>query len=497
MSDTRPRFEALQQTLASQFDRIMANPLEPRTVVVVPSLSLDPRELAKVEGVEHYEERLLCLLLLLRYPRTHVVYVTSRPIAPATIDYFLHLLAGIPTSHARERLHLFSAHDGSLRPLSAKLLARPRLLQRIRSVIRDPRSAHLTSFNSCGLEQDLAVALGIPLYAPDPALAHLGTKTGSRRLFKEAGLALSPGDEGLRDLADARASLVRLKTADPTLRKAVVKLNDGFSGEGNATFRFDDAPSTGLKAWVARELPKRLSFEAKGESYAAYEQKYAEMGGIVEAWVDGADKASPSVQCRVWPNGRAEVISTHDQILGGPSGQIFLGCRFPADPRYRREIQVAGQRLAETVASHGVIGRFAADFVSVRTPGGWQHSAIEINLRKGGTTHPFLMLQYLTDGEVDPATGLFHTPGGQSRYYRATDNLCSPAYAGLTPHDLIDLTVCNRLHFHGPRQEGTVFHLIGALSEFGKLGMVCIGPTPEAADSLFDRTVAVLDAETA
>jgi hypothetical protein len=41
-----------------------------------------------------------------------------------------------------------------------------------------------------------------------------------------------------------------------------------------------------------------------------------------------------------------------------------------------------------------------------------------------------------------------------------------------------------------------VFHLIGALSEFGKLGMVCVGPTLERARELFRATVAVLDRET-
>jgi hypothetical protein len=39
--------------------------------------------------------------------------------------------------------------------------------------------------------------------------------------------------------------------------------------------------------------------------------------------------------------------------------------------------------------------------------------------------------------------------------------------------------------------------LIGALSEFGKLGVVCIGQTPERADTLYRRTVEVLDRECA
>ncbi len=36
---------------------------------------------------------------------------------------------------------------------------------------------------------------------------------------------------------------------------------------------------------------------------------------------------------------------------------------------------------------------------------------------------------------------------------------------------------------------------MGALSEFGKLGIVCIGETHARAKELYDRTVSVLDRE--
>ena len=52
----------------------------------------------------------------------------------------------------------------------------------------------------------------------------------------------------------------------------------------------------------------------------------------------------------------------------------------------------------------------------------------------------------------------------------------------------------NGLHFHSVKQEGVVFHLIGALSEFGKLGVLCVGNTPDASEQLYRETIAVLDA---
>ena len=85
-------FNEMQKSLSDQFKYQFPDPLAPKTVVVVPSLSLDPEILSKISGHIHYEERMLCLLLLLRMPRTKVIYVTSTPIEEVIVDYYLHLI---------------------------------------------------------------------------------------------------------------------------------------------------------------------------------------------------------------------------------------------------------------------------------------------------------------------------------------------------------------------------------------------------------------------
>ena len=65
---------------------VFPDPLKPRTVVVIPSLTLDADVLHKVSGAHHYEERMLCMLMLLRMPATHVIYVSSQAIDPTIID---------------------------------------------------------------------------------------------------------------------------------------------------------------------------------------------------------------------------------------------------------------------------------------------------------------------------------------------------------------------------------------------------------------------------
>jgi hypothetical protein len=488
-------FAEIQARLAEQYRRIFPDRTAARTVVVVPSLSIDQDVMAKVAGVHHYEERMLSMLMLLRMPRTRLIYLTSQPIPDAIIDYYLHLLQGVPAQHARARLTLFACFDGSSRPLTEKILERPRLLERLRQAIGDPGIAHIAAYAVSGLERTLSVRLGVPLYGCDPALQGLGSKSGGRQLMRQAGVPIPDGVEDLRDESDIAAGLTAMKSRDPGLRRAVVKLNEGFSGEGNAIFNFRDAPSgAALRSWIADALP-RMGFEAKGMTWDAYLAKARQMGAIVEAFVEGEEKHSPSVQFRIDPLGTIECISTHDQVLGGPGGQVFLGCAFPADEAYRLAIQTEGAKVAALLGRHGVLGRFGIDFVSVRRGGQWLNYGIEINLRKGGTTHPFLMLQFLTGGAYDPATGLFRMTSGQPRFYYASDNLEAPHYKGMTPGDLVDVAVLNGLHYDGTTHEGVVFHLIGALSEFGKLGVVCVGASPERAEALRRRTVEILDRE--
>jgi hypothetical protein len=262
------KFAGLQAYLLPQFHEVFPSRTHEQTVVVVPSLSFDMDVLAKITGNAHYEERLLCMLMLLRWPKTKVVYLTSVPIHPSIVDYYLHLLPGIPTSHARRRLTLLSCHDDASRPLTEKLLARPRLLQRIRDEASNPRTAHISCFMSTPLERTLATRLGLPLYGCDPLLSHLGDKSHGREIMREAGVRIADGFEHLRDETDMAEALTALKARNPDLERAVTKLNEGFSGEGNAVFSFDQAPSgSALASWVRGQLPGRLRYEAHGESW--------------------------------------------------------------------------------------------------------------------------------------------------------------------------------------------------------------------------------------
>jgi hypothetical protein len=487
-------FEQLQNRLCELAPALTVRSLEPeeRTIVVVHSLSLEiPDHLAPM--LSAYEERFLCLVLvLLRQPQTHVVYVTSQPILPRLVDYWLRLVPRVDAEDVRKRLEFVAVVDPRPRPLTEKLLEHPRLLERIKSCIVAPERSLIIPFNVSPLERELAVRLGIPVYGPSPELAWAGTKSGGRRIFAEEGVPHPLGIEDVTSLDDVVAAIGEITRRRPECRQVMVKVNDGVSGLGNGLVTIGaDFERRGREASAGA-----IALEDPALSADEFYALIAERGGVVEERIEGGGFCSPSAQLRVLPNGAVEVLSTHDQILGGPHGQTYVGCRLPADPAYATAIGREARKVGERLSREGVMGRFAVDFVAVRSNDAWSPYAVEINLRNGGTTHPVLTLQALTDGEYQEDTGVFLAGGGQEKHYVATDDLESEAYKTLTPDDALDIAEAEHIGWDDERQTGVALHMVSAIAVAGRIGLTAIGDSPAEADALYQRVKNVFDAET-
>jgi PGM1 C-terminal domain len=495
-AEAAAQFDQLQQKLVPLWRLIESFNQEEQTIVVVPSMSVDVKVTGSV--AQGYEERFLFLLLLLAQPRARMMYITSQAIHPSVIEYYLDLLSGVIPSHALRRLTLLSPYDDSDRPLSLKLLERPRLLERIEAGVLNKERAHLICYNTTFLERNLALRLGIPLYGADPLHLPFGTKSGCRQLFARAGINHPLGYDNLRNIEEVVSALVQMHAKRPSMTQAIVKLNEGVSGEGNATVDLSSL-SEAASAPAIAERVRGMRFEHGKVNFDGYSAKFRARGGVVEerVGVGGKEVRSPSVQLRITPLGKVELLSTHDQMLGGPTGQTYLGCIFPADPAYAVAITHDAAKVGDLLRDAGVIGRFAIDFVVTRAhdTASWETYAIEINLRKGGTTHPFLTLQFLTGGIYDPESATFIAPNGHKKFLVASDHLESPKYKGFTPDDLFDLVVRRGLHFGQVRQTGVVLHMLSALGSTGRMGLTAVGNSPEEAQSIFDKAKRILSEE--
>lgn len=500
-SEQAARFDQLQQRLVPLWKMIgRTDPggevQEENTVVVLPSLTAEidiPGSLHKI-----YEERFLFMTFLLRQPRLRMIYITSQPIAASTIDYYLHNLPDVTVSNARKRLHLVAPQDGSSRALVYKVLERPWFIESIRRLIPDRERAHLVPFLTTDLERELAIQLDIPMYAADPRFFALGSKSGARRLFAEEGLPYPLGSENITDEAGFVGAITHLRAQKPEIRRVITKLNQGVSGIGNAVVDLHGLPEPGTpgEPEAITDRLRAMKFEIPDFTYEYYMNGVQSQGAVVEEMIEGEVKESPSVQMRISPLGKVEILSTHDQMLGGPSGQSYLGAIFPANPEYSRLITREAAKIGQRFVKEGIVGRFAIDFLTVKNQtGAWDPYAIEINLRKGGTTHPFLTLQYLTDGIYDPESGIFTTELGEQRYYIASDHIESHLYRIFTPEDLFDLISDYRLTFDQTCQTGLILHMFSGVAEHGRLGVTAIHGTPQRARSLYEDFIALLDKE--
>lgn len=293
------RFDALQEELVRRLGTKGISELESGTIVVVPSLSFPPSELKKITGIEFYEHRMLFMLLALRRPDLRIVFVTSVAVDPELVEYHLSFLDD--PRDAGLRLQMVTLDDPSPRALTEKLLERPEALAQVRGAAGS-RAAYILTFNVTGSERRLSEVLDIPLYGPHPDLAYWGTKSGSRVAAREADVPTVAGKGDVYSVEDALVAIAEIQDVRPRCQAVVLKLNNGFSGQGNAIVeladlrpRLEDSPTT---------------FCAPSETWETYAAKIESAGAVVEELVRAAGMVSPSAQVRIAPGGAYEIVST-------------------------------------------------------------------------------------------------------------------------------------------------------------------------------------------
>src|SRR5262249_18456232 len=307
-----------------------------------------------------------------------------------------------------------------------------------------------------------------------------------------AGGALRLGGEHVRWEADIRDGLRERRRGRRGLGAAVPKLDTSLWDEGHAVFRYPEADTDD----ALRRALGRLRLSTTLETPETYLERFERTGGVVEELVPGV-QATASAQVRLNPLGDVIPTSTHAELRGGPTGLANHGCRFPADDRYRAAVQESGLGVARTLAAKGLVSRLSIEFL-VR--GGADGAASEllgseINFGVGGSTHPLLAVRFLCGGKIDAETGLLRCPSGPPKYYRATDHLQSDAYRSFLPEDLIEILTVNGFNFSPHTECGALVYMLGALTQFGRLGLLAVGSSRGNAEEIFRRTVRKLDEE--
>ena len=342
-------------------------------------------------------------------------------------------------------------------------------------------------YNTTELERDVALSLGIPMYGADPRLADWARRPGAGGCSPSWACRTRWAP---RTCTASTTSPTRSWRCAPSGRRcdsAIVKLNEGVSGEGNAVVAWRACPHPGRPTSGTRCCAgsREMELESEKTPFDVYIAKFAEGGGIVEERIDGRRAAQPERPAARPARRRGRAAVDARPAAGRCERPELPGLRLPGRPRVRRS------RSPSTPARSAPGWPSRARSGGSRSTSSWSASgdrswtpyAIELNLRKGGTTHPFLTLQFLTDGRYDPDDGAVPHAARRTRSTWSRPTTSSPTLLrGLVPLDLFDIVARHGLHFDQSRQVGVVFHMISCLTEHGRVGLTAVGDTPEEPD---------------
>jgi PGM1 C-terminal domain len=473
-------FEELQANLGAVWRLNRPGSAVDHVVVVLPSYSVGDTLLShyatRIPALEH--RYLVTSLMLHRIEGCELVFLTCQAPGKRVLDYYASLVPPQDRASTKARFRVAVVPDDSPRPLAEKLLDRPDLTEALGASLAG-RRAYIEPWNVTEREVELAERLQVPIDGTPPRLWHLGFKSSGRRLFREAGVPVPPGREDVRTIDQLVLAIDEIREQRPTATGVVIKHDDSAAGDGNAVIRFDELDGAASPG----EVP------ARGLTLPDWYLRDLASGGAVEELITGSRFTSPSVQIELTPFGEVRILATHEQVLGGESGQVYTGCRFPANPAYAAELAHHGRAIGDLLARRGVVGRLSVDFAAVQNDSGhWQVYALEVNLRKGGTTHPHVVLSHLVPGSYDADAGAWQAADGTHRWYCATDNLIDESWLGLAPDAVIGAVASAGLHFDARTGTGVVLHMLSCLAVDGRFGLTAIGRTPEQAADLYERT---------
>lgn len=478
--------DELEALLGPALEANRAGSTTDHVVIALPSYSVSESLMShygdRIPSLEH--RYLGGILIPSRIPSCEVVYISSQRPDAAAIEYYPALLSPERRRDLEGRYRIMEWNDGTPRSVAARSVSRPDLVAELRDHIGG-RPAVIEPWNVTDHEVDLALALGVPINGTRPSLRWLGFKSEGRRLFAEAGVPTPLGREDVRTVDDVVHAINVIRTEHPDAPGVVIKHDDSGAGDGNIVI--DLSP---MAAVADPDTWLRTTIENLPEWY----REDLARGGIVEERITGIRFSSPSAQADILPSGDVVVLATHEQVLGGDGGQVYLGCRFPADPAYAARLAADARAVGQQLARRGALGRFSVDFVAAADEAGdWRIYALEVNLRKGGTTHPYSALRNLVPGRYDTDVGRWFADDGSSRAYSATDNLVDRSWLGLSPSVVIEAVAAAGLQFDPRSGTGVVLHMLSGLAIDGRFGLTAIASSVDEAIAMEAATREAVD----
>ncbi|KVR18400.1 hypothetical protein WK13_07970 [Burkholderia ubonensis] len=448
-----------------------------RTIVFIPSISFDGLTKKYLIGLNCFEERNLYYLACLTNPNTRFIAVLSSTVEDAFIDYCVDHAScarGIDSGLLRDRFDIVRVPTIGDEHLSHALFRQPAILESLQQRIRRAANPIIDFWLVSPEEIRLASALNCPYYGlPDSAL-QFDNKSNARDLFREIGLHIPDGEEHIDSPREAWLALRRL-VERTSASEYLIKLNCEEAGNGIAIVDRESILQpfenfAGLVK-VQKDIPTDEFLNA-----------ILQQGATVEAFITAPIKACPSVKMEILADGSVRNLATHDQVL---NGMAYSGSRFPADDSYRSDLIRIGYRVAEASSQKGARGIVSVDFLATKNSPAepWTLWGMEINARKGATTHPYYWTRWLTGSDYSVDTGKLTSAAGDT-VYRASEFFSDPRLHLVPPSLILSDLKESGLDYNHHLKSGVFVHMLSSVRRFSKVGATVIAGDTSEVDML-------------
>jgi hypothetical protein len=435
-----------------------------------------------------------------------VLYIAPFPLHEGLVGYLSRVLQIGGVEEPNGRFKVVVPENRQRLPasmsLASQLLHSPRALRKIRNFCRG-KAAYIVPSLIGPDEKKVALALDIPLFAPDPMAASIyGTKSGAKRVFASSLINTPPGRHDLSDEASIIGALASLMCSHLDVPRWIFKLDDASGGRGIAHIDVDklecyhnlmrDHDSDPV-AWadanyqaalaartvneLGRELQHKVVINARWlwRSWRDFTLAFHRAGGVIEASPVHI-AASPEVCLTVDPDGVVHITSVHEQIFASP--YTCVGTAFPQTAVPYPALREAGLSIGRKCYECGIIGHIGIDFVAFYDDEGqlrvW---AVDLNLRLTHTAVMFQFFDFLVGGAFDVTTGRYNvTQNGitSQRSYVMNEMLYHEQLPAMSLQTFFSACRSRGISFDLQERGGTVFNLMDTMS-CGALGILTVG----------------------
>ncbi|XP_034144051.1 LOW QUALITY PROTEIN: IQ motif-containing protein H [Esox lucius] len=433
-----------------------------RTIIHIPSLGYSQSQRFSLKGFDILQNVQMGRLCDVRDDNVEVIYVSPVRLGDDLFQYYSHLIglfqgaAVEPRDAAGPRvgtstqapmskrftilipdaLEDFPTHNMCL---SSLLKYSPRTLRRIRHLIQGKQAYVVGGVTHV---DDLAVAdeLEVPLLGPEPAVAQLySTKSGGRRVFSSAGVAVPPGQWDVYSLQQLHEALARLMTNHILVRRWLFKMDSEMCGRGTAycdvshlrCFTWAQqvyslrGPEMWRKAWAQEsvlvkyleEVPEWLARYARPvrpscyPSWTCFLDTFLRHGGVVEAYPPSDSVTCLTVDLFLQPDGKVTMLSCGDQ-LHGPSDLETVGSSVPQNSVTPEDLYSVCLRVGRACLSRCITGHVSLDLATFLDPVTLDQQLWAIDLDLGYSNQLALTQLMLgtTGGSLDCRTSRLEVP---------------------------------------------------------------------------------------